>query len=80
MALSDPRETCLTADGELLAGREALQMPIDVRTSTRGNTASLELEARQSATSNRTVRLSDLSTAQVRHLRDELDDLLRTLE
>ena len=80
MALSDPREPCLTVDGELLAGREALQVPVAVHATTRGSTATLALEAQQAATDNRTVRLSDLSASDVRRLRDELDELLTTME
>lgn len=80
MSRMDPREPVLTIDGELVAGREALQVPISVRTGLRGETASLELEAQQAATSNRTVRLLNLEPSDVRALRDELDELLQTLE
>ena len=75
-----PREPVFTVDGELVVGRESLQVPISLRTGLRGQTVSLDLEAQQAATSNQTVRLGELDAAQVRVLRDELDALLLALE
>jgi len=80
MSSMGPREPVFTVDGELVVGREALQVPISLRTGLRGETVSLELEAQQAATSNQTVRLGELDAAQVRVLRDELDALLLALE
>lgn len=80
MPLTDPQKPIPTADGELLAGREALQVPVDVRLATQGTTATLELEAQQTAAPNRTVRLAGLSAGEVRRLRDQFDETLDRLE
>jgi len=70
------RDPTLQLEGELRTGPEAIDVPISVYVGTTGAGTRLEFEAEQVAAQNRSIRIENLTPAEVRQLRDAFDEAL----